>query len=401
MTSTSAGKERVVVAMSGGVDSSVAAARLCDAGYDVVGVTLHLWDYPDEGEPGGHGRCCAPEDQYDARRVADALGFPHYTFDRRELFARTVVDPFVDAYLSGDTPSPCTACNRSVKLAELFAIADKLGASRVATGHYARIVRDEAGALRLAMGADRAKDQSYFLYASPRAWLERLIFPLGESTKPEVRQEAAGRALPGAGKGESQELCFAGSGPHAYADFVAARADGRVRAGAIVDETGRTVGTHQGVHRFTIGQRRGLGVALGRPTFVARIDAGSATVHLGGEGALRSRRAELVDVCLAEGVTLPLRASVKVRYSRESDGAQVFATAPGEPRRAEVVFDAPVRAITRGQVAVFYYGDRVLGGGRIAAVEAVATGATGDGASAPAANGEHEPDQAPPLALRS
>src|ERR1700733_9690456 len=203
--------ERILVAMSGGVDSSVAAARLLDAGHDVVGVTLHLWDYEDETTArGGHGRCCAPEDQYDARRVADAVGFPHFTFDRRELFAQTVVGPFVDAYLAGDTPSPCTASNRSVKLAELFRIADKIGAARVATGHYARVVRDEAGAPRLAMGTDRAKDQSYFLYASPRAWLERLLFPLGESTKPEVRREAAARALPGAGKGGGQGLCFAG-----------------------------------------------------------------------------------------------------------------------------------------------------------------------------------------------
>ena len=179
------------------------------------------------------------------------------------------------------------------------------------------------------MGADRAKDQSYFLYASPRAWLERLVFPLGESTKPEVRQEATARALPGAGKGESQELCFAGSGPHAYADFVAARAGGRVRPGAIVDEDGRTVGAHDGVHRFTIGQRRGLRVALGRPAFVARIDAESATVHLGGEDALRSRSAELADVCLADGVALPLRARVKVRYRHEGDWALVSMVSAG------------------------------------------------------------------------
>jgi tRNA-specific 2-thiouridylase len=378
-------RERVVVAMSGGVDSSVAAARLCDAGYDVVGVTLHLWDYPDEGKPGGHGRCCAPEDQYDARRVADALGFPHYTFDRRALFAAEVVDPFVDAYLAGETPSPCTACNRAVKLAELFAIADKLGAARVATGHYARIVRD-AGIPRLAMGTDRDKDQSYFLYASPRAWLERLVFPLGESTKAVVRQEAVARTLPGAGKGESQELCFAGSGPHAYADFVAARAGDRVRAGAIVDETGRSVGAHQGVHRFTIGQRRGLKVAMGRPAFVARIDAETATVHLGGEEMLRSTATDLTGVCLAEGITLPLRANVKVRYRHAGDPANVTASPSGEERSARVVFDAPVRAVTRGQVAVFYDGDRVLGGGRI---------------GRPLANDDRERDQIPPLALRS
>jgi tRNA-specific 2-thiouridylase len=361
------GRERVVVAMSGGVDSSVAAARLCDAGYDVVGVTLHLWDYPEEGA-GSHGRCCAPEDQYDARRVADAIGFPHYTFDRRDLFARTVVAPFVDAYLAGDTPSPCSACNRSVKLAELFAIADRLGATRVATGHYARVVRDGSGPPRLAMGADRTKDQSYFLYASPRAWLERLVFPLGDSTKPEVRQEAVARALPGALKGESQELCFAGSGPHAYADFVAARADGRVRAGPIVDEEGRTVGTHQGVHRFTIGQRRGLGVAVGRPAFVARIDAESATVHLGGEEALRARSAELTDVTLAENVVLPLRVRVRVRYRHDGDWATVVASPAAGAPTAHLLFDAPVRAITRGQIAVFYDDDRVLGGGRIAKV---------------------------------
>jgi tRNA-specific 2-thiouridylase len=379
--------ERVVVAMSGGVDSSVAAARLHDAGYDVVGVTLHLWDYPEEGA-GSHGRCCAPEDQYDARRVADAIGFPHYTFDRRELFARTVIGPFVDAYVAGETPSPCTACNRSVKLAELFAIADRLGAVRIATGHYARIVRDGTGAPRLAMGADRAKDQSYFLYASPRAWLERLVFPLGDSTKPEVRQEAVTRALPGAQKGESQELCFAGSGPHAYADFVAARADGRVRAGPIVDEEGRTVGTHQGVHRFTIGQRRGLGVAVGRPAFVARIDAGSSTVHLGGEEALRARAAELAEVTLAEGVALPLRARVRVRYRHEGDWATISAAPSGEPGKARVAFDTPIRAITRGQVAVFYDEDRVLGGGRIADVPAPAAMAS-------------ESDLSPTVALRS
>src|ERR1700736_4711677 len=165
-------RERVLVAMSGGGDSAVAAARLVDEGHDVVGVTLHLWDYPEDGA-GAHGRCCAPEDQYDARRTADVLGFSHYTFDRRELFASTIVAPFVDAYLAGETPSPCTACNRGVKLAELFAIADRLGAEHVATGHYARTTRDDlTGAARLAAGADRAKDQSYFLYATPREWIE-------------------------------------------------------------------------------------------------------------------------------------------------------------------------------------------------------------------------------------
>jgi tRNA-specific 2-thiouridylase len=360
------GRERILVAMSGGVDSSVAAARLHDAGYDVVGVTLHLWDYPEPEGRGGHGRCCAPEDQYDARRVADALGFAHYTFDRRELFARAVVAPFVDAYVAGETPSPCAACNRGVKLAELFALADRLGAARVATGHYARIVRDAGGAPHLAMGADRAKDQSYFLYASPRAWLERLVFPLGDSTKAEVRAEATARRLAGATKGESQELCFVGGGAHAYVDFVGARARDRIRPGRIVDETGRMVGTHDGVHRFTVGQRRGLGVALGHPTFVARIDPETATVHVAGEEALVAHGAQLTDVSLADGVVLPARARVRVRYRHDGHDALVRRE-PNGAADVTVVFDDAVRAVTRGQIAVMYAGDRVIGGGRIVA----------------------------------
>jgi tRNA-specific 2-thiouridylase len=356
--------ERVLVAMSGGVDSSVAAARLHDAGCEVVGVTFHLWDYPQDEASRAHARCCAPEDQYDARRTADAIGFAHYTFDRRELFARTIVAPFVDAYLSGETPSPCAACNRSVKLAQLFGLADRLGAPRIATGHYARIVRDPDGEAGLARAKDREKDQSYFLYASPGRWLDRLVFPLGESHKGEVRAEAVQRSLPGATKAESQELCFVPPGAHAYADFVAARAVGRIRPGAVVDERGRTVGAHEGVHRFTIGQRKGLGVALGRPAFVTRIDPESATVHLGGEEALRVREAELSDVSLSRGGSLPARARVVVRYRHEGEDAAVE---PSRPGHARVRFDGPVRAVAPGQIAVFYEcgGDRVLGGGRV------------------------------------
>jgi tRNA-specific 2-thiouridylase len=354
-------RRRVLVAMSGGVDSSVAAARLSETD-EVVGVTLHLWDYPDDGALGNKSRCCAPEDQYDARRVADALGVPHFTFDRRDLFARTVVTPFVDAYLAGETPSPCTACNRGVKLAELFALADRLGASHVATGHYARIVRAADGTPHLATGADSSKDQSYFLFASPRAWLERLLFPLGESTKSEVRAEATARRLPGADKGESQELCFVGGKPHAHAAFVAERAADRVRPGLIVDAGGATLGAHDGVHRFTVGQRKGLGVAAGRPVFVTRIDAKSATVHVGDASALGSLGAELTDVTLAAGVSLPFRATVRVRYRHEGAAATVDAHEAG----ARVAFEHPVQAVTAGQMAVFYRDERVLGGGRIA-----------------------------------
>jgi tRNA-specific 2-thiouridylase len=355
---------RVLVAMSGGVDSAVAAARLVDEGRDVVGVTLHLWDYPEAG-PGSHARCCAPEDQYDAKRTADQLGIPHFTFDRRELFRKTVVDPFVDAYLAGETPSPCAACNRGVKIAELTALADRLGASHVATGHYARVGRAGGGTPFIREGADGSKDQSYFLYATRRAELERLMFPLGESTKAEVRAEAVARALPGATKGESQELCFVGSGAHLYAAFIEERAPGRIRPGPIVDRDGRIVGAHEGVHRFTIGQRKGLGVALGKPAFVTGIDPETATVHLGEERDLASAETAIDDLTLAPGVALPLEARVRVRYRHEGARGRVERSSESPAATATIRFESQVRALSRGQIAVFYDGDRVLGGGRI------------------------------------
>ncbi len=350
---------RILVAMSGGVDSAVAAARLVAEGHDVVGVTLHLWDYPEEGDK-AHGRCCAPEDQYDARRTADALGFPHFTFDRRELFARTVVEPFVDAYLAGETPSPCAACNRGVKIAELCALADRLGAEKIATGHYARVGRTADGVPFLREGHDKTKDQSYFLFASKLAEIERLVFPLGESTKEEVRAEAIARNVPGAQKGESQELCFVGAGAGAYASFVEERAKGRRRPGPIVDADGRVLAQHDGVHRFTIGQRKGLGVAVGKPAFVTKIDAESGTVHLGDESALAATGAELGDLVMAPGVSLPLSARVRVRYRHEGAEGTI-------DDRGTIRFASTVRAVSPGQVAVFYEpnGDRVLGGGTI------------------------------------
>lgn len=340
--------------MSGGVDSAVAAARLLDEGYDVIGVTLHLWDYPEA--PDAKGRCCAPEDQYDARRTADALGFPHYTFDRRALFERDVVKPFVASYAAGITPSPCNACNRSVKLGELFRIADKLGARHLATGHYARIVRGPTGIAALARGVDHNKDQSYFLYHTPTSELERLLFPLGESMKPDVRREALARNLPGANKGESQELCFIGSGE--YARFVEARIE-NVRPGSFVDAQGRVVGTHKGIHHFTVGQRKGLGVALGYPAFVTHIDANTGNVHLGPEDELLGEEVVLHDVHLADGVALPLSAELRIRYRHDGAAARVMRHESGE---VFAHFAASVRALTEGQVAVFYEGDRVLGG---------------------------------------
>lgn len=353
---------RVLIAMSGGVDSSVAAARLRDQGYDVVGVTLHLWDYPDDGSV--KGRCCAPEDQHDARRVADHLGIPHYTFDRRELFQEHVIAPFVDAYLEGETPSPCVACNRSVKLRELFPLAERLGAAFVATGHYARVVR-EAGQARLYRGRDRVKDQSYFLHMLREDELARLLFPLGDSTKEEVRAEALDRKLPGATKGESQELCFVPTGR--YDAFVAERAAGRIRPGPIVGPEGQRVGGHEGVHAFTIGQRKGLGVALGRPVFVVGLDAESGTVRLGDEGELLSSGARLESAEWADDATFPLEAVVRVRARHE--GEQAIIERSVDPATGAEVFHArfltPVRAISPGQIAVAYRGDRVVGGGTI------------------------------------
>jgi tRNA-uridine 2-sulfurtransferase len=347
--------------MSGGVDSSVAAARLLAQGFDVVGVTLHLWDYPDDGSV--KSRCCAPEDIHDARRVADALGFPHYAFDRRELFQREVVAPFVDGYLEGETPSPCVRCNRGVKIKELVQLADRLDASRVATGHYARLL-ERNGRTELHRGRDAGKDQSYFLHMLPESTLSRLCFPLGDLEKAEVRAEALRLALPGADKGESQELCFVPTGR--YDTFVSERAAGRVRPGPIVDENGHTVGEHAGVHRFTVGQRRNLGVALGKPSYVVSIDADAGRIELGPVDKLMAAGAELSDVALASDVTLPLSCEVAVRYRGKPLPARVVES-PGGVR---VLFDKPVQAVVPGQFAVFYGGDRVLGGGLIRKAEA-------------------------------
>jgi tRNA-specific 2-thiouridylase len=344
-------RERVLMAMSGGVDSSVAAARLVDAGHEVIGATLHLWDYPDETPE--KSRCCAPEDIHDARLVADALSIPHYAFDRRSLFAEKVVAPFVDAYLEGRTPSPCVWCNRSVKMRELYEVAERLGAGFVATGHYARI--DDG---RLHRGRDDRKDQSYFLHMLRRDELRRTLLPLGDATKEEVRSEAVARALPGATKGESQELCFVASGD--YAAFVEARADGRIRPGPIVDGSGQTLAEHGGIHRYTVGQRRGLGVAIGKPAFVTGIDA-CGTVTIGDSADIEASAALLDRGDWADDVNFPLRATVQVRSHHRAADAWLEERADG----LLVRFDQPVRAVSPGQIAVAYDDTRVLGGATI------------------------------------
>ena len=347
--------------MSGGVDSSVAAARLLAEGYEVIGVTLHLWDYPDDGSV--KGRCCAPEDVHDARRVADALGFPHYAFDRRKLFEEEVVTPFVNDYLAGTTPSPCVRCNRGVKIAELIKLADRLQAKYVATGHYARLVRREDGGLDLLRARDLNKDQSYFLHMLPDEILGRFLFPLGELDKKTVREQAVALSLPGANKGESQELCFVPTGR--YDELVEKRAKERVRPGPIIGPGGKVLGQHEGLHRFTRGQRRNLGVAVGERAYVVDIDPKSATVVLGTKEDLLSHGLRVSELTTRGGVELPLEAGVMIRYRGTIARARIERA---EGSGGRIQFSEPVSAPSPGQYAVFYENDRVLGGGLITAL---------------------------------
>lgn len=346
---------RVLVGLSGGVDSAVAALLLRDRGFDVVGVTLHLWEYTDN-EP-SPSRCCAPEDIDDARRSAASLGIPFFTFDRREAFEAEVVSPFVESYLEGETPSPCVSCNREVKIGAFVHLAAKLGAVGFATGHYAR-TGELDGRPALLRGVDRKKDQSYFLHGIGERALSMLATPLGPLTKPEVRAIARKHGLPVADKPDSEDLCFT-AGDHA--GFVERRARERIRPGPILDGAGRIVGQHQGVHRFTIGQRRGLGVAMGQPAFVASINPEDASVTLGELSDIEARGAMLRSIAWLDTAG-ERRVTARIRYRHEGAPARVIP----RDRGAEVQFDTPARAVTPGQICVLYDGDRVIAGGPIA-----------------------------------
>jgi tRNA-specific 2-thiouridylase len=375
---TSAESQRglIAVAMSGGVDSSTVAAVLQQQGHPIVGLTMQLWNQRRLPELQGDGpqqhRCCSLDDVYDAKRVAQHLNFPHYVVNFEEQFEKTVVRPFVDQYLSGRTPIACTNCNADVKFEPLLRMARQIGAERLATGHYARIRRNEAtDRWELLRARDESKDQSYFLWGLSQEQLSRSDFPLGELTKEEVRALARDVKLPVAEKPESMELCFVPTGN--YVQFIQAYTrEAHIplsqTEGEIVTEDGVVVGRHAGIHNFTIGQRKGLGFATGKPLYVLAIDAEKNRVIVGDDEALRTTTFEVQDVNWVSIAppTVAIHAHVKIRHKHEPAAATVepfSETIAGETRyAARIIFDTPQRAITPGQAAVVYDADRVLAG---------------------------------------
>ncbi|HEV2400374.1 MAG TPA: tRNA 2-thiouridine(34) synthase MnmA [Candidatus Sulfotelmatobacter sp.] len=366
--------DTIAVAMSGGVDSSTVAAMLRAEGHDVIGLTMQLWNQRRLAGRDGMpeqvtGRCCSLDDVYDARRVAQQIGIPYYVVNHEDRFERDVVRPFVEEYLSGRTPIPCSLCNNHLKFDQLLTVACQIGADRVATGHYARVAYDEArGRWLLKRPADRTKDQTYFLFGLTQDQLSRTLFPLGDMTKPQVRELAAQHGLAIAEKPDSQEICFVPGGD--YKRFIDAYLSEQGEslpdtAGDLVTTDGQVLGEHTGIHNFTVGQRKGLGVATGSPLYVIQISGAQKRVVVGADEYLYSRtlRAKRVNLISVEDLPEPMRVSVKIRHRHEPAPATIERSGPDE---ILVTFDEPQRAVTPGQAAVFYDGDLVVGGGWIA-----------------------------------
>jgi len=362
----------VAVAMSGGVDSSAVAAVLLQQKRPIVGLTMQLWNQRRLPElqrdgPAQH-RCCSLDDVYDAKRVAQHLNFPHYVVNFEEQFEARVVRPFVEQYLSGRTPIACTNCNTDVKFEPLLRMARQIGAERLATGHYARIRKNEStGRYELLRARDDSKDQSYFLWGLTQEQLSRSDFPLGELTKEEVRNVARHANLPVAEKPESMELCFVPNGNYVQFIHAYSRAEGIAvnnRGGDIVTEDGAVIGRHTGVHNYTVGQRKGLGFAAGKPVYVLSIDMENNRIIVGEDEALRTSTFEIENVnwiSIAEPTTR-VRGQAKIRHKHDPSPAIIEAL---PNNRARITFESPQRAVTPGQAAVFYNGDTVLAGGWI------------------------------------
>lgn len=354
-----AGHPRVVVAMSGGVDSSVAAGLLVERGYEVIGLMLRLWTEPG---PGAENRCCTPEAVQDARRVARALQVPFYLLNCERRFKTQVVDPFVREYAAGRTPNPCLACNRHIKFGYLLDTALTLDADYIATGHYAR-VQEVDGHYRLLRGIDARKDQSYVLYMLGQEQLRHTLFPIGEHTKMEVRKLAARWGLPVADKQDSQDVCFVRD--HDYRRFLQDHASEAIRSGPILDRAGQEIGRHDGLPFYTIGQRRGLGIAWPEPLYVLAMEAGRNALIVAPASELGRQRFRVTEASFVAGrpPPTPWAATVKIRYT----GREVEATLQGgDDGSVDVRLVGPVRDITPGQAAVFYRGEVLLGGGIIA-----------------------------------